>query len=636
MAYGYAGKMLIINLTDHTITEQLLDRSLQTLYLSGTGFNARILYDNIPPGADPLGPENVLIFSTGVFCGTNIPTACRTEVSSLSPATGLFGTSSSGNYWGGELKFAGFDVIVLKGKSEKPVYLQINDSKVKIISAQNIWGLDAWETIRAIRSKQNAEAQVACIGQAGENMVRYASIENGPYDAWARTGLGAVMGSKNLKAIAVKGTGAVRVAHKNEFLRAVNKTRQAIMDSPFYKPFSKYGTMLVTIPYQEHSILPGRNYQTGTIEGWESTRTRKQLHHYTKRGVACMACPIACAHWVEIKDGPYADLQLKDMEVTPVIAFGAGCDIDNLPAVAKLTEVCQRLGLDMVSAAGAVAFSMELYQKAIIDESELGFKLNWGNQKSTIKLLENIAHRKGFGDILAEGTKRAAEKIAGSEKYCVHVKGLECMLIDPRARWSTWTLGYITNIRGGDHLRTRNPVENLRHNDNPRPYRTEKFSFPDEMLQTLDMPDALKERVFDPKTGDVDIPQMSKWSEDLISVYNAVGLCIRPPVLHTVGPTLISEMYAALTGIHISPEEIIKAGERTWNLQKLFNSRHGEKPEDSRFPDRFYNEPSSSGKTLDREKVAEVLKEYYKARGWDQETGCPLPDKLQELDLTNQ
>lgn len=635
MTYGYAGKIVTINLSNFTVTEHPLDRDLQTCYLSGVGFNARILYNEIPPGTGPFSPENILTFSTGVFCGTSVPTACRTEASALSPATGLFGTASSGNYWGGELKFAGFDAVVIKGKADKPVYIWIHDNKVEILPAQDLWGHDAWETIHAIRNKhRDEEIQVACIGQAGENLVRFASIENGPYDAWGRTGLGAVMGSKNLKAVAVRGTGAIKVARRKDFISASNKTRGKISNSPFFIPFSKYGTMLVTIPYQNFGILPGRNYQTGKIKGWETTRTRKQLPQYTNRGVACMACPIACAHWVEIKDGPYDGLHLKDMEVTPVIGFGAGCDINNLPAIANLTAICQRFGMDMVSTAASVAFTMELYQRGIINKSDLGFELSWGDEEGTFRLIKYIAHRKGLGNILAEGTRRAAAQINGSEDYIAHVKGLECFLFDPRARWSTWALGYVTNIRGGDYLRTRNPVENLRYNENPKPYHTEKFEYPEEMLKNLDMPETLKKDVFDPETRDVDIAKMSKWAEDLISIYNAVGLCIRPPVLHTVGPTIIAELYSSLTGINITPDEIARAGERIWNVQKLFNIRHGEKPEDSRFPGRFYNEASSSGNILDREKVEEVLREYYKARGWDEDTGHPLEQKLKDLNIT--
>ncbi len=636
--YGYTGKILDVNLATREIKERPIEQEWPKRYLSGLGFNIRLLFDEIPAGTDPLGPENVLAFGVGVLVGTTVPTASRTEASALSPLTGRWGTANSGNFWGSELKFAGYDGLVIRGKAPAPVYIWIYNGRADILPANHLWGRDAWDTVREIRRQYNDEGvQVAAIGPAGENLVRFASIENGPFDAWGRTGLGAVMGSKNLKAVAVRGTGPVDAARKKEFLQAVQQTRQAIFSSPFYGPFSRFGTMLASLPYQEFGALPGRNYRLGAIEGWVETRSRKALPRYTSRGVACIACPIACAHWVEVKDGPYAGLKLKDLEVTPVIGFGAGCDIGNLPAIAGLSGACQRLGMDMVSAAAAVAFAMELYERGIIKEKEIGFPLRWGDEKAVFTLLEMIARRQGIGDILAEGTKRAARNFPEAPRCTAEVKGLECFLIDPRARWSTWTLGYITNVRGGDHLRTRNPVENLRYNENPVPYLTEKFGFPEDMYEKLDMPEHLKKEIFDPVTKDVNIPKMSKWAEDLLCVYNALGMCIRPPVLHTVGPTLFSRLFTALTGIAVSPEEVMQAGERIWNLQKLFNLRHGEKPEDSDFPPRFYEEAAgagpAAGQKLDREQVKRVLQEYYRARGWDEQTGTPRPEKLAELGL---
>lgn len=634
MNYGYAGKILDIDLTTGQVNERPLPEELCRNYLGGTGFNAFFLYREIPPSADPLAPENVLVFSSGALTGTAAPTASRSEASALSPVTGLLGTSSSGGYWGAELKYAGFDGLIIRGKAGEPVYLMIEDGNVTILPATKLWGLDAWETINSIRVIHgDGQIQIACIGPAGENRVRFASIENGPFDAWGRTGLGAVMGSKKLKAIAVRGRGAIKVFARKRFWDGIAETRRTISGSPFFHPFKKYGTMLASLPYQQFAALPGRNFQQGKIEGWEETCSRKQLPRYSKRGMACISCPLACAHWVEIEEGPYAGLRLKDLEVTPVIAFGAGCAANNLAAVAKITETCQRYGLDMVSTGAAVAFAMELYQRGMITEKDAGFELSWGDESAILKLIRIIACREGLGDVLAEGTKRASTMIKGSENYSLHVKGLECFFIDPRARWSTWTLGYITNTRGGDHLRTRNPVEDLRHNENPLPYRTEKFSLAEEMLAQLDMDENLKGEIFDPVTKDVNIPKMSKWSEDLIALYNAVGLCIRPPVLHTVGPTMIAKLYSCLTGLELSPEEMIKCGERIWNLQKLFNLKHGERPQDADFPARFYQEPSSTGRTLDKEKVKQTLQEYYTARGWDPETGRPRRSKLAELGL---
>jgi aldehyde:ferredoxin oxidoreductase len=637
--YGYAGKLLDIDLSRQYVKEIPLETELVQKYISGAGFSAKLVYDRVPPGADPLGPENVICFAVGVLTGTNIPTACRTEVSAKSPATELFGTSNSGSFWGSELKYAGYDGIIIRGRAATPVYLSITTDKVEILPADHLWGKDSWDTLGLIRRNfGDEEIQVAAIGPGGEKLCRFASIQNGPYDAWGRTGLGAVMGSKNLKAIAVRGNKPLRVHDKKKYLKAVEKCREAIYKSPFYGPFSKFGTMLATIPYYEFGALPGRNFQTGVLTGWLETRSRNLVRKYSKRGIACIACPIACAHWVEVKEGPYAGLQVKDMEVTPLIGFAAGCDINNIPAVAKITERCQRYGIDLVSTAGTVAFAMELYQRGILSEKEIGFKLEWGDETALFRLIDLIVRREGIGDVLAEGTKRAGEKIPGASYYAMHIKGLEIPMADPRGRWSTWTFGNITNIRGGDHLRNRNPVENLRYNKNPLEYSWEVFGFPDELYEYLDMPQKIKEEIFHPESKDVNIPKMSKWAEDLISLYNTLGMCIRPPVLQAVGPTLLAELYSSLTGIEITGEVLMKTGERIWNLQKLFNLREGEKKEDSVYPQRFYQEMlpdgPSRGRILNPAKVQETLEEYYKARGWERDTGIPTKEKLRELEIS--
>ncbi|MFZ5754582.1 MAG: aldehyde ferredoxin oxidoreductase N-terminal domain-containing protein, partial [Bacillota bacterium] len=257
--YGYAGKLLDIDLSRQYVKEIPLETELIQKYISGVGFSTKIVYDQVPPGADPLGPESVICFAVGVLTGTNIPTACRTEVSAKSPATELFGTSNSGSFWGSELKYAGYDGIIIRGRAATPVYLYITTDKVEILPALHLWGKDAWDTLGLIRQKfLDEEIQVAAIGPGGEKLCRFASIQNGPYDAWGRTGLGAVMGSKNLKAIAVRGNKPLRVHDKKKYQKAVEKCREAIYKSPFYGPFSKFGTMLATIPYYEFGALPGR------------------------------------------------------------------------------------------------------------------------------------------------------------------------------------------------------------------------------------------------------------------------------------------------------------------------------------------------------------------------------------------
>ena len=634
MMHGYAGSLLDINLTDMVISEMKLTDELMHS-LGGIGITTSLVASNVPGDVDAFSPDNVLCFAVGALVGTDVPTASRTEASAKSPATGLFGTSNSGGFWGSELKFAGFDGIIIRGKAKYPVFIAVFNSDVKILSAELMIGKDAWETIKTIRQTfSDPEIQVAAIGQAGENLCRFASIQNGPYDAWGRTGLGAVMGSKNLKAIAVRGTKGVKVFNKNSLRAEIEQCRSAIYQSPFYAPFSKFGTMLATIPYYEFGALPGRNFQSGRPNKWLETRSRKQVEKYSKRGISCIACPIACAHWVEIKEGPYSGLNIKDMEVTPVIGFGAGCDIDNIPAIAKLTEQCQRYGMDMVSAAGTIAFAMELFQRGILKESDLGFKLLWGDEDAVFSLLRLIATREGIGNLLAEGTMRAAKMINGADYYAMHIKGLEIPMADPRGRWSTWTFGNITNIRGGDHLRSRSPVENLRFNSDPINYQFEKFGFDQIILDNLDVLPDIKNRII--QDDNVNIPLMTKWSEDLITVYNSVGICIRPPVLQAIGPTRIAKLFSFLTGIDKTREEVVRAGERTWNLQRLFNLTCGEIKSQSDFPERFYSEtlPDSPYKQrkLERSNVQELLNSYYTARGWNQ-LGIPLESKLLELGL---
>ncbi|MCX7781792.1 MAG: aldehyde ferredoxin oxidoreductase family protein [Negativicutes bacterium] len=632
--YGFAGTLLDINLTTRTVGRAKLTDD-QVKSLGGIGISTRVVAEYVPADADALSPANVLCFAVGAFAGTHIPAACRTEVSAKSPATGLFGTANSGAYWGSELKFAGYDGVIIRGRAEQPVYILIRDSEVAIVPADELKGKDSWETIKTIRKEwADQEIQVAAIGPAGENLCRFASIQNGPYDAWGRTGLGAVMGSKNLKAIAVRGSGAVRVADKQKLLTAERRCREAIYNSPFFASFARFGTMLATVPYYEFGALPGRNFQQGQVDNWLETRSRKLVPQYSKRGIACISCPIACAHWVEIREGPYRGLELKDMEVTPLIGFGAGCDIENIPAIAKLTEMCQRYGVDMVSAAGTIAFALELFEKGLITVADIGFPLAWGDTEAVLALLAMIARREGFGNLLAEGTMRAGEAIHGASRYAMHIKGLEIPMADPRGRWSTWTFGNLTNIRGGDHLRCRNPVENLRFNAGPVEYRYEKFGLGAELLANLDMPPNVKSEIFS-GDQDVDIPRMAKWAEDLITVFNSVGLCIRPPVLQAIGPSVIAQLFTALTGVEKTAAEIMAAGERTWNLQKLFNLKCGESGDRSVYPDRFYQEVlqrSPSARKLERSKVQAMLEEYYAARGWSK-LGIPTESKLKELGL---
>ena len=630
-ARGYAGRILEVNLTDSDCRHKELQADFCRDYLGGIGFNARIVYDEVPAGTDGLSPENVMVFGVGTLVGSPFPTASRTEVSAKSPLTGLFGTSNSGMFFGTQLKNAGFDALVVKGRAEKPVYLFIEDGEVRILNAAYLWGKDAWETLDILK-KEYPGAEVALIGPAGENMVRFACVENSYYDAWARTGLGAVMGSKNLKAVVVRGTRGLIPYQTEEFLKVVWKARNLIESSPFFKPFKSYGSMNAAMPYGSFKALNANNFTQGCLPDWREDFARNRVEELTHGHIACQSCIIACAHWVEIKEGPYKGLRMKDMEVTPTVSFGSGCGM-SLEACVKAAEMGQRYGMDMVSVAGVMAMAVELFERGIIRQSDLGYDLAFGDDKALLQLMDDIAHRRGLGEILAEGTMRAAQHFTGGEASAMHVKGLEMPMIDPRGRFSTWSFGILTNIRGGDHLRCRNPIENLRYNENKHEFQKERFGFDRKMYEELDMPEELKAQAIDLESDTTDIAIMSRWAEDLINLFNSLGVCIRPPVEHRIGPTILAEAYSAWTGIAISPVELMRSAERSWNLMKMFNLREGEQPQDAKFPRRFY-EMEVGGKTLDEDQVQRVLQQYYHARGWDEVTGRPSPDKLRELGLS--
>lgn len=628
--YGYAGKILDVNLSTGQILKKGISPQLAKQYLGGIGFNARILYDEIPVGIDPLSEENVLVFGVGTLVGSPFPTASRTEASAKSPMTELYGTSNSGAFFGTQLKGAGYDALVIKGRALNPVYLYIEDDKVEIRDAGALWGKDSWETINILKSHHYG-AEIALIGPAGENLVRFASIENGYHDGWGRTGLGAVMGSKLLKAIVVRGSKGIRPKDPQALLKTVKEGQDLIKSASSYKVFTEYGTLNASIPYGRFGALSAHNFTKGTLPDWSEKAGRQVIDKYSDRHIACQSCIIACGHWVEIKEGKYKGLKVKDLEITPTVSFAATVGL-NTEATIKATELCQKYGVDIVSAGGVIGFAIELFKKGIITREDVGYELDWGDDDAAFNLLEDIIHVKGIGKILAQGTKRAAEYFTGADKSAIHVKGLEIPMIDPRGRWSTWTLGMLTNIRGGDHLRCRNPVENLRYNENKHDYTKERFGFKKPMYDKLDMPEDLKAKIIDLENDIVDIAQMSKWAEDLINLYNAVGVCIRPPVMEKVGPTILAQAYSDFTGIKVSAADLMLAAERIWNLIKLFNLREGEEVKDITFPRRFYEE-AVNGKVLDEDKIKNVLKKYYEARGWDADTSRPKSETLARLGL---
>ncbi|MDW7652415.1 MAG: aldehyde ferredoxin oxidoreductase family protein [Bacillota bacterium] len=612
--------LLKINLTEERIDSEDV-ATLEQETLGGLGVNTKLLYDLVPAGADPLGPENVLLFGAGPLVGTMLPTACRTEVTAKSPLSGRFGTANGGGTFGPALRYAGYGYLAFTGAAQKPVMLVVDDGNASLECAEDLWGLDVWQATDKIRERLGHDFHIACIGPAGENCVRFASIQNDYFASWGRTGMGAVMGSKNLKAVAVRGTGSVDVADRKKFLGIRKESFERVKNEPSFGFMKRYGSMVVADPFDAMRALPGRNFTVGSYPDWEATRGRKFFEQkYKEADVACFACPIACAHWARVKEeGPHQGLETRGLEVTFVMEFGAKLELKSVPEIFRCVDICNYYGMDVISAAGSVAFLLEAYENGLVSAAQIGFTPQWGDYETVSTLLIQIARREGIGRILAEGVQLAAKEIPGAQKFAMHVKGVEMPVKDPRAKCDTFTFGYLTSTRGGDSLRARSPVEAVLQGMVDE--STEPLGVSPDHIEKLDMPANLKKDIFgDPPSG-VNLPKMAVYAENLITIINCVGFCIRPPVLRSLGPDFFARALNAVRGWNVDAGDVYSRAAAVWDLQRAFNAREGETIDDYRYPDRFYSESIvGRGKDLvpplKREAVEENIREYFHARGW--------------------
>lgn len=611
-----------VNLKESLI-EKVDISALEKEYIGGVGVNTRLLVDLAPQGCDPLSKDNPLIFGTGPLVGTMLPTASRCEVTAKSPLTSRFGTANSGGSFGAAMRFAGINYLIFLEVAAKPVLVVIDNEEVSLQDASHLWGKDVWETTDWVKENIGLDFHIATIGTAGENLVRYASIQNDYFASWGRTGMGAVMGSKKIKAIAVRGKGKVEIKDPKAFTSIRQESFRRIKEEASFGFIKRYGSMVVSDPFNATSTLPGRNFTVGSFNDWEETRGRKVFEQkYKERNVACFSCPIACAHWSKVKeDGPHKGLETKGLEVTFVMEFGAKLDIKSIPEIFCCVEVCNTAGMDVVSAAGSVAFLIEAFEKGYIKKDDIGFAPAFGDFESIFRLLKMIATREGIGDILAEGVKLASSHLPNTKELAMHVKGMEMPVKDPRAKLDTFSFGYLTSTRGGDSLRTRSPVEALLKG--LKDEKTEELGVDSEYIAALDMPSNLKEKIFGNPPRGVNIPYMSAYAENLITIINAVGFCIRPPVLRSLGPDFYARALKAVTGRDYDENSIYEAANRVWDLQHTFNRREGETLADYHFPERFYKEsiPGKKGLVtpLNKEKVENNIHDYFKARGWTEE-----------------
>ena len=612
--FGYAGKILRVDLSANRISSQALDKSLVREYLGGIGFCIRWLYDMTSPETDPLGPENILIFATGPISGTIWPGSGRLEVAGKSPETELIGYSNSGGHFAPYIKYAGYDAIIIEGRSNKPVYLYVEDEKVEIKDASHLWGLNTWETEDSLKDELGEDVRVACIGQAGENLVKMASIVTGKCRVAARTGLGAVMGSKKLKAVVLRGTRGVKVAKPELFMKLLEKGIESIKGSPFSEHYMEFGTTLLVAPMNSIGRLPTKNHWSGVFSKADRLSGEYLVEHYRVAKRACFSCVFHCKNVLklgnEIGDHP---------EYETLCSLGSNLLIDDPEFVIRANWLCDKYGIDTISLGATIAWAMECYEKGLLTKEDTGIELEWGNPDVVERLIHMTAFREGFGDLLAEGVRRASQKIGrGTERYAMHVKGLEIPAQDGRAQKSMG-IAHATAARGADHLT--------------------HCTFLDE----VGFEEAIAERF-----GSKYLPEMAdrmsakykgimaKECEDFTAAVNCMIICVSAgflfPPLFWWGE--LAQIYSSVTGIDMKVHELKIAAERIVNLRRAYLIRHGISRADDKLPERFTKEPAPEGPCKGQiVEIEQMLDEYYEARGWDKRTGWIPEKKLLELGL---
>lgn len=600
--HGYMGKLLRVNLSTGEIKVEPLKEGLAKSFIGGRGLATKLLYDEIDPTVDPFSPENKLIFATGPLTGTTAPTGGRYMAVTKSPLTGYIAASNSGGFFGAELKFAGYDMLIVEGKAEHPVYISIKDEDVEIKDASHLWGKRVGETTdRLLEEFGDRKAQVACIGPAGENLVRFASIMNNKHRAAGRSGVGAVMGSKGLKAVVVRGSKKVELADKERFMSVVKEKIDKIKKNPITGGgLPKYGTAVLVNIINENGLYPTNNFQTGVFKYAYEQSGEALVSKYLVRTQPCFACPISCGRVsyhpaVGVTEGP---------EYESIWALGATCGINDLASIVIANHLCDEFGLDTISTGGTLAAAMELYERGIIKQEELGDAppLRFGNSEVLHYYIEKIAKREGFGDKLAEGGYRLAESY-GHPEYSMSVKKQELPAYDPRGA-EGHGVEYATSNRGGCHVRG--------------------YMISPEILgvpQKLDPHDISEEKV-----------KWVKLFQDLTAVIDSSGMCLFTSF--ALGADDYADLLNAATGFDFSTDEWLKNGERIWNLERLFNIKAGLNPaKEDTLPERLLEEPMPEGPHKGHVvRLSELLPKYYKVRGWD-EKGYPTEERLKELNL---
>jgi len=603
MVKGFAGEIVRVNLSTGKIKKEKINEQWARLFIGGRGYGSKIIYDEVDPKIDPLAPENKVVIATGSTCGSNAPTSGRVMVITKGPETGTIACSNVGGHFGPQLKRAGYDMVIIEGKSDKPVYLWINDGNIEIRDARKLWGKKTSETEEAIKRETDPQARVMNIGPAGVKLSRIANVMVDACRAAGRSGVGAVLGSKNLLGIAARGTGKVEPFDPAETKTVAAQARKLLKDSEITSVnLPKYGTAIMVNEINERGGYPVRNAQEAYDADAGVTGGEEIADKILIKKWACAACPIACGRVTEIKEGKYKGYHGEGPEYETTWALGLMCGVHDLNAITYAHYLCNDYGLDGISAGVTIACAMELYEKGYIPKEEAPFPIRFGDGDTVVKLVPIMGERKGIiGDLLAEGSYRLAEHY-GHPELSMSVKKQEMPAYDPRAMKGIG-LNYATSNRGACHVRG--------------------YTISQEVIESPYVVDRL---IYVGKA------ELTKYMQDLTAVIDSAGMCLFTvfglEYIYNYGPIL-----RAVTGLPYSDEELMKAGERIWNLERLFNLKAGFTGKDDTLPTRLLEEPIPSGPSqgevcqLDR-----MLAEYYRLRGWD-EDGVPTKEKLEELGL---
>ena len=635
MPNGYHGKILRIDLSSEMITVEKPSEQFYRKYMGGSALNLYYLLKEMPGGVDSLAPQNILAFSVGVTTGVPISGQSRMTVTAKSPLTGAIGDSQCGGYWPAEFKFAGFDAVIVKGRASSPVYLWIDDGKAELRDASHLWGKGTGDAETIIKKELGDEKiEVLQIGPAGEKQVRFAAIINMCNRANGRTGMGAVMGSKNLKAIAVRGENKPAVFDTGALKELTRWGAKAFPQSNV-AGLGKYGTAGVTSAQHKSGGLPSYNFSRGVFEGYEAIDGKTLYQNFLvghaeekqdrKGRETCYGCIIRCKRVVEIDEGPFtADPLYGGPEYETIGAFGSYCGVDNLAAVCTANELCNRYGLDTISCGATIAWAMEAFESGeLTAEDTGGIEIKFGDAETMVELIRMIVTREGFGDILAEGSEKAAEKLGKGKAFLTTSKGQEAPAHMPQVKRSL-ALIYAVNPFGADH----------ESSDHDSTYEEGGFMAFKERYTAIGLTNPLPAQSLAP--GKVEFARIS---QHIFSLMDSLSLChfAWGPSWQLYGPEHMPRLVEAVTGWDVTMAELLEVGERRVNMMRAFNAREGINRNQDTLPEKFFSKGlqggPSDGLKIDRQEFENALSEYYRQCGWDENTGAPTRETLERLGL---